>query len=77
MLNIDSLRSELVMVANVIKEHAEVAEKVGISVGYLTQIRQGKNATLDDEKNRKLLKKIICTYREIGRKKETELQKVL
>ena len=77
MLNIDDLRIELITVANVVREHVEVAEKANISVPYLTQIRNGKNAKTDTEENRTLLKNIINIYREIGRRKERDLQNVL
>ena len=59
MLNIDDLRIELITVANVVREHVEVAEKANISVPYLTQIRNGKNAKTDTEENRTLLKNRI------------------
>ena len=77
MLNIDDLRIELITVANVVREHVEVAEKANISVPYLTQIRNGKNAKTDTEENRTLLKNIINIYIEIGRRKERDLQNVL
>lgn len=77
MLNVEALRQELVIVADVVKEHKQVAEKAGVSTGYLRQIRSGENAKTDNEKNRALIKDFIGFYREIGRIQEKELKEVL
>ena len=69
MLDIEALRYELQKVSEVVEKHTKVAEKAGISVKYLEQIRKGKNVTLDNEKNRLLISSLIAIYRKIGKDK--------
>ena len=49
MLKVEALRDELVKVSQEVGKHKEVAEKAGISVAYLAQIRQGKNAKTEKD----------------------------
>jgi hypothetical protein len=69
MLDIESLRYELVKVANAVEKHSLVAAKQGISTTYLSQIRKGTNVTLDNTNNKELISRLITTYRELGKEK--------
>ena len=66
MLEIESLRYELVTVSEKVGRHALVAEIAKISVTYLSQIRKGKNVTLDSSQNKKLMSSLINIYSKIG-----------
>lgn len=77
MLKIEALREELVQIASVTEEHEEVARKSQISTSYLRQIRQGKNAKLDTQANRELVKQLINIYRRIAIRKGLILENVL
>ena len=77
MLEIEALRQELVLVANVVGEHKEVAEATNNSVSYVRQIRNGNNVKINTKKNQQLIQELINVYRRIGRRKNQELEKVL
>ena len=77
MLEIEALRDELVLVANVVGEHKEVTEATNNSISFVAQIRNGTNAKINNEKNQQLLQGLIDAYRKIGRRKNQELEKVL
>jgi len=77
MLKVEALRDELVKVSQEVGKHKEVAEKAGISVVYLAQIRQGKNAKTEKKENKNLLKLLISIYRSIGKDKLNALKQVL
>jgi hypothetical protein len=77
MLEIEALREELVLVANVVGEHKAVAEATNNSVSFVAQIRNGTNAKINTEKNQQLIQRLIDAYRRIGRMKTQELEKVL
>jgi len=76
MLKVEALRDELVKVSKV-GFHKKVAAESGISVGYLDQIKNGKNAKTEKEENRTLLRLLILNYRRIGRNKIYELEEAL
>jgi len=77
MLKVEALRDELVKVSQEVGKHKEVAEKAGISVAYLAQIRQGKNAKTEKEENTILLNLLISIYRSLGKDKLNALKQVL
>ena len=77
MLKIEALRDELILVANVVKDHKEVAETTNNSLSFLAQIRSGKNVKANTKKNIQLIQNLIDAYRKIGWKKNQELEKVL
>ena len=77
MLGIEALRDELVKLAEQVGKHKEVAEIASISVAYLSQIRSGANVTLDNEKNRELVKSLITIYRRLGEDKIEALTEAL
>ena len=77
MLEIEALREELVLVANVVGEHKAVAEATNNSFSFVAQIRSGKNAKANTEKNQQLIQRIIDAYRKVGRRKNEALEKVL
>ena len=66
MLDIESLRYELVKVSTKVKKHSVVADKANISVTYLSQIRNGTNVTLDSSQNKGLISNLITIYRKLG-----------
>ena len=76
-MKIEALRFELVKVAQEVGSHKEAAEIAGISVAYLSQIRQGTNAKTETEENSNLLNLLISIYREIGNDKIKALKQVL
>ena len=77
MIDIEALREELVLVANVVGEHKAVAEATNNSVSYVRQIRNGNNVKINTEKNQQLIQRLINVYRRIGKVKIEELEKVL
>lgn len=77
MINIEALRDELVLVANVAKEHKEVAEATNNSISFVAQIRNGKNVKANTEKNQQLLQGLIDAYRRVVRRKNEESEKVI
>lgn len=77
MLEIESLRYELVKVADEVGKHSLVAEKAEISVTYLSQIRKGTNVTLDSSNNQDLISSLILIYRKLGRDQIIALTKAL
>lgn len=64
---LEEIREKLIKTANAAPHgsHVKVARKVEISLEYLNQIRVGRNATTDNEKNRKLLSDILVEYKNI------------
>lgn len=77
MLKVEALRDELIKVSQEVGKHKEVAVKAGISVAYLAQIRQGKNAKTEKEENTILLNLLISIYRSLGKDKLNALNQVL
>ena len=77
MLEIESLRYELVTVSEKVGRHALVAEIAKISVTYLSQIRKGTNVTLDSSQNKELMSSLITIYRKIGEEQIEALTKAL
>lgn len=77
MLDIESLRFELVKVSEQVGRHSLVAEKENISVTYLSQIRKGTNVTLDNANNKDLINRLITIYRKIGQEQINSLKNVL
>ena len=77
MINIEALRDELVLVANVVGEHKAVAEATNNSISFVTQIRNGTNVKINTEKNQQLIQRLIDAYRKVGRRKNEALEKVL
>ncbi len=56
--------------------NVKVAEKIGKSISYLWQIKNGRNATVNTPENRKLLKSICSAYRKIIDKEVKRLTSV-
>ena len=77
MLKIEALRCELIKISEEVGKHAMVAKKSKISVAYLSQIRKGKNVTLDSSPNKDLISGLITTYRQIGEAQISALTKAL
>ena len=77
MLEIESLRYELVKVSKKVKRHSVVADKANISVTYLHQIRKGTNVTLDSSQNQGLISNLITIYRKLGVEEIRQLKKAL
>lgn len=71
-------REELAKVSTIAPKgsHVEVANKVGISTQYLYQIRFGKNATINDKDNNKLLQNLINAYRKIIRREQEKYKSI-
>ena len=74
-MSLENLRHELRIVSDQAPHgsHQEVADKCGINREYLYQIRIGKNVFVDSVENRKLIQKLIDTYRSIHRKRLRDL----
>ena len=72
------IRQELAKVSSVAPKgsHVEVAASVGISPGYLYQIREGVNATTNTEENKALFQTIINAYRAIIRREQEKYKEI-
>tara|TARA_R110000851_G_scaffold299049_1_gene454901 strand:- start:102 stop:338 length:237 start_codon:yes stop_codon:yes gene_type:complete len=77
MLKIEALRSELIKVSEEVGKHSLVAKESKISVTYLSQIRNGKNVTLDSLPNKDLITNLILIYRKLGQEQILALTKAL
>ena len=75
-MNLEDLRFELRIVSDIARYgvHQKVADRCDINREYLWQIRKGKNVFVDSVENRKLLQKIINTYRSIDREYLRDLE---
>lgn len=74
MNELEAKRDELKKVSDACPKgsHAEVAEKVGFSNDYIYQIRTGRNATVPNKENMKLLQVLINEYRSIIRREQAK-----
>lgn len=78
MRTVEDLRLELKLVSEASPKgcRVTVAEKVGISRVYESEVRRGVNATADNDKNRELIKKMIDAYRQILRDEQRKIEKI-